>query len=83
MWEEDGQIIGIGAEVVAKVCEGLHVEASTFLWLWDKHPESARTEEEVDIIVAAYKTKEREEYMVFSDPYTVDQVAVFLLKTLI
>ncbi len=80
MWEEDGQIVGIGPEVVAKVCEGLYIDVDfSHIDSWDNIQESARTGE-VDIIVAAYKTKEREEYMVFSDPYTVDPVAAFSLR---
>jgi polar amino acid transport system substrate-binding protein len=46
---------------------------------WDEVQAKARTGE-VDILVAAYKTAEREQYMVYSDPYTTDPVAIFVAK---
>ena len=80
MWKQEEKIVGIGPEVVEKVFSELGFKVdSRYVGPWDMVQLKAK-EGEVDAIVALYKTKEREEYLSYSVPYTVDPIEVFTKK---
>ena len=82
MYRNGNTIDGAGPALVKKILDAVGVPASvTFPYqgTWDEVQAKARAGT-VDILVAAYKTTEREGYMVYSDPYTTDPVAVFVAK---
>jgi polar amino acid transport system substrate-binding protein len=80
MWRQKDNIIGAGPELVELIAKDLGVKVKTkYVGLWDEAQAKAKSGE-VDMLVAAYKTKEREEYMDYSIPYTVDPVALFVAK---
>jgi polar amino acid transport system substrate-binding protein len=80
MYRNGSTIDGAGPALVKKIFDGLGVTAAfPYTGTWDDVQAKARTGE-VDILVAAYKTSEREGYMVYSDPYTTDPVAIFVAK---
>lgn len=84
MWlQEENQeqkIVGIGPEVVEKVFSELGFKVdSRFVGPWDAVQLKAK-EGEIDAIVALYKTKDREQYLFYSVPYTVDPIEVFVKK---
>jgi polar amino acid transport system substrate-binding protein len=80
MYRSGSVIDGAGPALVKKIFDDLGVPVEfPDTGTWDEVQARARTGE-VDVLVAAYKTAEREGYMVYSDPYTTDPVAIFVGK---
>jgi len=80
MYQEGEQIVGAGPELVAKVFADLGVTvASKYEGAWDVVQEKAKSGA-IDVLVAAYKTAERETYMDYSIPYTVDPIVLVTKK---
>jgi polar amino acid transport system substrate-binding protein len=80
MWRSEDEIVGAGPELVQLIAKDLGVKIkSKYAGLWDEVQAKAKNGE-VDMLVAAYKTAERETYMDYSVPYTVDPIAVFVKK---
>ena len=80
MYQSGAVIDGAGPALVKKIFDDLGVAVEfPHTGTWDQVQAKARTGE-VDILVAAYKTTEREGYMVYSDAYTTDPVAIFVGK---
>src|SRR5262245_10672332 len=80
MYRNGSTIDGAGPALVKKIFDDLGVNvAFPYTGTWDEVQAKARSGE-VDVLVAAYKTAEREGYMVYSDPYTTDPVAIFVAK---
>jgi polar amino acid transport system substrate-binding protein len=78
MYLNGSTIDGAGADLVEKIFADLGRQtAFPHAGTWDEVQAKARTGE-VDVLVAAYKTTERETYMLYSDPYTTDPVALFV-----
>lgn len=78
MFKDGEVIVGAGPELVKKIFSDLGIKVQVpYSGPWEDVQSQTRTGH-VDVIVAAYKTKEREEYMVYSDPYTTDPVAIFV-----
>lgn len=80
MWQEGDKIVGAGPQLLAKIAGdlGFKIE-SNYAGSWDEVQQKARSGE-VDMLVAAYKTTERETYMDYSDAYTTDPIAIFVKK---
>jgi polar amino acid transport system substrate-binding protein len=80
MFKSGNAIDGAGAALVRKIFADLGVPIDVpYTGTWDEVQAKARSGE-VDVLVAAYKTTEREGYMVYSAPYTTDPVAIFVAK---
>jgi len=80
MYQKDDKIVGAGPEIVAKVFGDLGVKVdSKYEGPWDVVQSKAK-DGTVDVLVAAYKTAERETYMDYSIPYTVDPVVLVTKK---
>ena len=80
MFKSGNTIDGAGPALVKKIFADLGVAVDVpFTGTWDEVQAKARSGE-VDMLVAAYKTTERLGYMVYSDPYTTDPVAIFVAK---
>lgn len=80
MYQQDDKIVGAGPEIVAKVFGDLGVKVdSKYEGPWDAVQSKAK-DGTVDVLVAAYKTAERETYMDYSIPYTVDPVVLVTKK---
>jgi len=80
MFQSGTTIDGAGPALVKKIFAELGVAIDTpFTGTWDEVQAKARSGD-VDVLVAAYKTTEREGYMVYSVPYTTDPVAIFVAK---
>ncbi|MFA7663016.1 MAG: transporter substrate-binding domain-containing protein [Patescibacteria group bacterium] len=78
MYQDGNQIVGAGPEIVAKIFTELGVKSvSKYEGAWDVVQSKAKSGE-VDVLVAAYKTAERETYMDYSIPYTVDPVVLIV-----
>lgn len=78
--ENEKEIIGAGAELNLMIFNELGLKAkSHFAGSWDIVQEKTKGGE-VDMIVAAYKTTEREKYMEYTIPYTIDPISVFVKK---
>jgi polar amino acid transport system substrate-binding protein len=78
MYRNGAVIDGAGPALVKKIFDDLAVPVSfPYAGAWDEVQAKARSGE-VDVLVAAYKTTERETYMAYSDPYTTDPIAVFV-----
>jgi polar amino acid transport system substrate-binding protein len=80
MWKSGDQIIGVGPELLQLIANDLGIKiVSSYTGLWDEVQAKAKSGT-VDLLVAAYKTQEREAYMDYSIPYTVDPIALFVKK---
>jgi len=80
MFEANGQIDGVGPALAKKIFADLKIDA-TFPneGLWDQVLAKARAGD-VDVLVAAYKTTEREEYYTYADTYITDPLVLFVKK---
>lgn len=80
MWQSGNKIIGVGPDLMQKICVDLKIVCDIkFTGAWDKVQEQAKNGN-VDVLVAAYKTNERETYMNYSDAYTTDPISIFVKK---
>lgn len=80
MWKDGEDIIGIGPDLIKIISSDLGLKIQTrYAGLWDMVQAKAKSGE-VDVLVAAYKTSEREGYMLYSEPYTIDPIALFVKK---
>ncbi len=80
MYQQDDLIVGAGPEIVKKVFADLGINVvSPYEGLWDVVQEKAKSGE-VDVLAAAYKTTEREAYMDYSIPYTIDPIVLVVKK---
>ena len=80
MYRSGALIDGAGPALVKKIFDDLGVTVEfPQTGTWDEVQAKARTGE-VDLLVAAYKTTEREGYMVYSVPYTTDPVSIFVAR---
>ncbi len=78
MFQNGTVIDGAGAALVKRIFNGLGINVAVrHTGTWDEVQAKARTGE-VDVLVAAYKTAAREEYMLYSDAYTTDPVAIYV-----
>lgn len=80
MFKSGDKIDGAGAALVSKIFNELGVKINVqYQGHWDEVQTKAK-DGSVDVIVAAYKTTEREAYMDYSIAYTNDPVAIFVKK---
>lgn len=80
MYRQDTVIVGAGPALVQKIFNDIGLKVQfPYTGSWDKVQAKAKSGA-VDVLVAAYKTAEREGYMVYSEPYTTDPVALFVAK---
>jgi polar amino acid transport system substrate-binding protein len=80
MFQRGAVIDGAGPALVKRIFAALGVPVTfPYEGTWDQVQAKARSGE-VDVLVAAYKTTEREGYMAYSDPYTTDPVAIYVAK---
>lgn len=78
MYRSGEAIEGAGPALVQRIFDDLDIDVTfPYTGTWDEVQAKARTGE-VDVLVAAYKTSEREGYMIYSDAYTTDPVAIFV-----
>ncbi|HOI60249.1 MAG TPA: transporter substrate-binding domain-containing protein [Candidatus Pacearchaeota archaeon] len=73
----NGSIIGTGPEIIEKALADEYVIDSRYEGSWDQVHEKAKSGE-VDIIVAVYKTEERQKYLLYTDPYMKDPIGIFV-----
>lgn len=81
MWRVDNnKIIGVAPELVGQIFSDLNISIEfSYCGLWDEVQNKAKSGE-VDLIVAAYKTAGREKYLLYSEAYTEDPIAIFVKK---
>ncbi len=80
MFQSGATIDGAGPALLKKIFADLGVPIDVpYTGTWDEVQAKAKTGE-VDMLVAAYKTTEREGYMVYSNPYTTDPIAIYVAK---
>jgi polar amino acid transport system substrate-binding protein len=80
MYRDGNSMNGAGIELVQRLANdlGFKIEAK-YVGQWDEVQAKAKSGE-VDILAAAYKTSERETYMLYSEAYAVDPIAVYVKK---
>lgn len=80
MYRQGEKIVGAGPEIVSKIFKEMGVEAEfKYEGPWDQVQTKAK-DGAVDVLVAAYKTPEREKYMDYSIAYTKDPVVLVVKK---
>lgn len=78
MYKKGKNIVGAGPELVQKILNDLGIKVKiSYSGSWENVLSKAEAGK-IDLVVAAYKTKEREKHFVYSDSYTIDPVAVFV-----
>ncbi len=78
MYREGDAIDGVGPALAKLIFADLGIPAEfKYAGLWDQVQAQAKSGE-VDMLVAAYKTQAREEYMVYSDAYVMDPLALYV-----
>lgn len=80
VWENNGKLIGVGPEAATRILKNLQIP---FLikptGTWDKVQKNAKNGR-IDIIVSAYKNKDRLQYMEYSVPYLKSPVIIVVKK---
>jgi len=80
MFREGDAIDGVGPALEKKIFDDLGIPSEfKYAGPWDQVQEKARSGE-VDVLVAAYKTTAREEYMSYSTAYVTDPLALFVKR---
>jgi len=80
MYQQNDQIIGAGPEIVQKIFSDLGIESEfKYMGSWETVQGQAKSGA-VDVLVAAYKTVDRQSYLDYSDPYTVDPIVLVVKK---
>ncbi|HBA36665.1 TPA: hypothetical protein DCZ15_02200 [Candidatus Falkowbacteria bacterium] len=80
MYQAGDKIVGAGPEIISRVLAELGLITDfKYVGSWDVAQAKTRSGE-VDFLVAAYKTTERETYMDYSIPYTVDPIVLVVKK---
>ena len=80
MFQRGTAVDGVGPALLQKILDDLGVDVTfPHTGTWDQVQAKARTGE-VDVLVAAYKTTEREGYMLYSDAWITDPVAIFVAR---
>ncbi len=78
MWRDNDKIVGAGPDLVDMICSDLKIKCEIkYEGQWQEVQDKAKSGE-VDMLVAAYKTSERETYMNYSDTYTIDPITLFI-----
>ncbi len=79
-WERSGKLTGVGPEAATRILENLKIPfiiKST--GTWEQVQENAKNGQ-IDMIVSAYKNKERLQYMGYSIPYLKSPVIIVVRK---
>ena len=81
MYKYGDTIKGVGPDLVKKIFTDLNLPLEIkYMGTWDQVLEKAKTGE-VDVLVGAYQTKERLEYLGYSStPFAEDPVSLFVAK---
>lgn len=78
MWQEGNDIVGIGPALLKMICTEINIQCDIkYQGQWQAVQKQAKAGK-VDMLVAAYKTTEREQYMDYSIAYTVDPITLFV-----
>ena len=79
VWEQNQELVGLGPDLATAILSELKLPFHLRRFGdWQNVQKKAR-EGSIDLIVSAYKNKEREEYLLFSDPY-LSQPTVILVE---
>lgn len=79
VWEQYNELVGLGPDLVKSIFTDLNISYSLQIFGNWKNVQQKIQNGEIDMVVSAYKNKEREAYLLFSDPY-LSQPTVVLVK---
>ena len=80
VWEQYQELVGLGPDLTKSIFEELNIPYNLRRFgNWQNVQKKARNGE-IDMIVSAYKNKEREEYLEFSDPYLSQPTVIMVEK---
>jgi len=78
MFKEGKNMAGAGPELVSKIFADIGIQVELpYSGPWEDVLNKGKAGQ-IDVIVAAYKTREREEFYLYSDPYATDPIALFV-----
>ena len=78
MWQNGDKIVGAGPELLEKICTDLKIKCQIdYEGQWQEVQDKVKNNE-IDMLVAAYKTSAREQYMDYSIAYTDDPITLFI-----
>ncbi len=80
VWEQYNKLVGLGPDLATTILANLASSIHFSLFNnWEDVQKKAR-EGKIDLIVSAYKNKNREEYLTFSVPYLAQPVVIVVEK---
>lgn len=80
VWEQYNKLVGLGPDLATTILDELGILYTFQLFNnWEDVQKKAR-EGKIDLIVSAYKNKNREEYLTFSIPYLAQPVVIVVEK---
>jgi len=80
MYRSGDKIIGDAPDIVAKVFKDLSLPVNcSYVGPWDQ-VQALGAEGKIDVIVAAYKTENRERFFLYSNPYLTDNISAFTVN---
>ncbi len=80
MWNQDSQLLGIGAELIKTICLELNQKCEMRpIDSWKRVQELVRSGE-IDILIGAYTNEDRRSYMEYSIAYMQDPTSIFVHK---
>ncbi|MCK9578662.1 transporter substrate-binding domain-containing protein [bacterium] len=83
MYQSGESIVGIAPEIVTAVFGTLDLKVECiYVGSWTNVQELGKRGD-IDVIVAGYKTEEREKYFVFSDSFMSDNISVFSVQNIL
>ena len=80
MYRSGDSIVGDAPDIVAKVFKDLSLPVNcSYVGSWDQ-VQALGAEGRLDVIVAAYKTEDRERFFLYSNPYLTDNISAFMVS---
>lgn len=80
VWEEHQKLVGLGPDLASAILQDIGIEFN-FKRFRDWQMVQDKTKAgEVDLIVSAYRNKEREQYLTFSNPYLSQPTVIIVEK---
>lgn len=80
VWEEHEKLVGIGPDIITSIFADLGISNNLRRFGDWKNVQVKAREGKIDMLVSAYRNKERDEYLLFSTPYLVQPTVIVVEK---
>ena len=79
-WEENGKILGFGPDLATSILTVLDIKAHIVPHGSWSDVQKATQAGDIDMLVSAYRNKERDSYLLFTEPYLSQPVVIIVKK---